>query len=74
MESAAEEPICACGSDGFERVVVQRAEGEPYVTEFVACRHCRAMYHRPRAVPRTVDPAGPSVDDWAARYRKSVRR
>ena len=74
MESAFEKPLCACGSDGFERVVVQRAEGEPYVTEFVACRHCRAMYHRPRAEPRGVDPAGPDVDDWAARYRKSVRR
>lgn len=71
MESASEKPMCPCGSEGFDRIVVQRGEGDPpYVTEFVACHHCRAMYHR----PRVVDPAGPMVDDWAARYRKSVKR
>ena len=74
MESASEKPMCACGSQGFDRVVVQRVEAEPYVTEFVACQHCRAMYHRPRVTSRVIDPAGPMVDDWAARYRKSVKR
>lgn len=74
MESASEHPMCACGCQGFDRVVVKRGDGDPYVTEFVACQHCRAMYHRPRVLPRVVDPAGPAVDDWAARYRKSVKR
>ena len=64
----------ALAGAAFDRVVVQRVEGAPYVTQFVACQHCRAMYHRPRVVPRVVDPAGPMVDDWAARYRKSVKR
>ena len=74
MQSASEKPTCGCGSEAFERVVVIRGDAEPYVTEFVACEHCRAMYHRPRVVPRVVDPDGPEIDDWAARYRKSVRR
>ena len=74
MKSAIEKPTCGCGSQAFERVVVARADGAPYVTEFVACEHCRAMYHRPRILSRTVDPDGPDIDDWAARYRKSVRR
>ena len=66
--------MCACGCQGFDRVVVARGEVDPYVTEFVACQHCRAMYHRPRVVPRVADRAGPMVDDWAARYRKSLKR
>jgi len=74
MESASEHPMCACGCQGFDRVVVARAEGDPYVTEFVACEHCRAMYHRPRVLPRVVDPAGPAGYEGAARYRKSVKR
>ena len=73
MESRGEDPACACGSQTFERVVISRKDAEPYVTEFLACAHCRVMYHRPR-VARRVALEGPSVDDWAARYRKSVRR
>ena len=73
MESETESPTCACGGQSFQRVVVGRGEAEPYVTEFVACEHCRVMYHRPLR-PRRSDSEGPSVDDWAARYRKSVRR
>ena len=66
--------ICSCGSEAFERVVVSRPDAKPYVTEFVACAHCRVMYHRPRERERVVHPEGPDVDDWASRYRKSVRK
>lgn len=61
-----------CGSQTFERISVTRSDGSPDVTEFVACIHCRAMYHRPATAPRQVHPQGPEVDDWAAQYRKSV--
>ena len=74
MENAVEKPLCGCGSDIFERVVVSRPDAGPYVTEFVACAHCKVMYFRPRATPRSVNPEGPALDDWAARYRQSVRR
>jgi hypothetical protein len=74
MGSAAEKPTCACGSQTLERVVVTRPDAEPYVTELVACAHCRVMYHRPRPVARPPHPVEPEIDDWAARYRKSVRK
>ena len=69
-----EGPICTCGCEAFERVVVSRPDAQPYVTEFIACAHCRVMYHRPRERERVVHPEGPDVDDWASRYRKSVRK
>lgn len=74
MDGNAEKPTCACGSQSFERVVVTRLEADHYVTEFVACTHCRVMFHRPRATPKRVHPEGPEADDWTAQYRKSVLR
>jgi hypothetical protein len=72
MRGDSERPTCACGSETFERVVVTRPEGRPYVTEFVACTHCRVMFHRPLMAPHRAHPEGPEADDWAAQYRKSV--
>jgi len=86
--------MCTCGSEAFERVAVSRPDAKPYVTEFVACAHCRVMYYRPRERERVIHfgrpffgafnsragtfvvghPEGPDVDDWASRYRKSVRK
>jgi len=45
---------CTCGSENFERVVVQRKPAAPIVTDFVACVGCSAMYWlplRPHADP-----------------------
>lgn len=39
--------VCACGLKKFERIVVDRKPKPPFVTEFVACARCRAMYHSP---------------------------
>jgi hypothetical protein len=64
-------PTCTCGSPEFERVVIARVGSEPYVTEFVACAHCRVMYHRPEVIERLSSQA---PDDWTERYRKSVRK
>ncbi|MEO7337446.1 MAG: hypothetical protein ABIV63_12775 [Caldimonas sp.] len=74
MDDDSATPTCGCGSETFERVTVSRSDGAPYATEFLACTHCRVMYHWPRPDPKVVHPEGPGVDDWAARYRKSVRR
>ena len=38
---------CSCGSENFERVVVRRVQQADYVTDFVACVHCRVMFHLP---------------------------
>jgi|GEM_PF-1834487 len=38
---------CACGSERFERVVVQRKFAAPYRTDFAACAGCRAMFFAP---------------------------
>ena len=40
---------CACGSNNFERVVVQRPRSTPYETDFIACAECRVMYYSPKA-------------------------
>ena len=42
---------CLCGSESFERVVVQRKPSPPIVTDFVACVGCRAMYFAPQPDP-----------------------
>lgn len=38
---------CACGSENFERIVVQRPGQADYRTDFVACVFCRVMFHMP---------------------------
>jgi len=49
---------CACGSNNFERVVVQRPRSTPYETDFIACAACRVMYYSPKTndspVPQTL--------------------
>lgn len=45
-----------CGSDGFQVVIVKRADGVPRTTEAYECRGCSAMFrdadrftvHRPK--------------------------
>jgi hypothetical protein len=72
MTEMSDERECFCGGREFERVTVRRPDGSAYETQFVACVHCGVMYHYPHG-------AGPAmraseIDDWAARYRKTVRR
>ena len=84
MEGADLELACLCGSENFDRVVVQRRPHGPVVTDFVACVGCRAMYFAP--VPSTPLPARrpdgkgvggpattPDVDAAAQAYRKPGR-
>ncbi len=43
---------CLCGSADFIRVTVRQKSGEFYTTEFVSCKACGVMFHRPdRARP-----------------------
>ena len=65
---------CSCGSENFERVVVQRVGQADYATDFVACVLCRVMFHLPHR-PEPVDPALERDAAVAARlYRKPGRR
>ena len=41
------EPVCGCGYENFERVIVERVPGRPITTDFLACVGCRAMYFSP---------------------------
>ena len=43
--------MCPCGFENFERIIVQRKQHPPIVTEFVACVGCRAMYWAPPPAP-----------------------
>ena len=73
MERGENETPCVCGSETFERVSVTRPDGSRYVTEFVACSHCRVMFYRP---PVRLPPDSPQPrdgNDWADQYRESVR-
>jgi hypothetical protein len=51
MSSNLEAPeglVCLCGYEHFERVVVPRLiPAGPFVTDFVACVGCHAMYWSP---------------------------
>lgn len=40
---------CHCGWVGLRRVEVERPDGSKYRTEFGACEHCGAMFHKPLA-------------------------
>jgi hypothetical protein len=40
---------CTCGSNNFERVVIERPRTAPYETDFIACEECRVMYYSPKA-------------------------
>ena len=51
---------CACGSQNFERIIVDRPGREPYRTDFLACVECRVMYFSPE--PRVTFAASPWVD------------
>ena len=66
---------CGCGSESFERVIVQRAgwRGD-YRTDFVACVVCRVMFFLPRE-GGTADPNLERDAALAARfYKKPGRR
>ena len=66
--------LCPCGSDNFERVVVNRQGQSDYSTEFVACTLCKVMFHVPEA-PRQADPHLERDAAIAAKlYRKPGRR
>ena len=47
---------CLCGSIDFDRVAIDRPDGNKYVTAFLACQRCGVMYHSPR---RPEPPAPP---------------
>ena len=49
---------CSCGSLAFERVTVQRPPRPRYVTDFVACMNCGAMFFVP-IEPVVVTPRAP---------------
>lgn len=51
---------CVCGSLNFERVIVQRARGEQYTTDFIACAECRVMYY----CPESKEPPAPPTVSW----------
>ena len=57
---------CACGSQNFERIVVERQGCGPYRTDFLACVECRVMYFAPE--PRETFAADPN--GWAARQQR----
>ena len=38
---------CPCGAHRFARVTVERAGREHYITDFVSCKECGAMFHWP---------------------------
>ena len=41
------EPVCGCGYENFERVIVERIANRPIITDFLACVGCRAMFFAP---------------------------
>ena len=45
MEGADFGLVCQCGAENFERVIVRRPGRDPYVTDFVACVGCKAVFH-----------------------------
>lgn len=51
--------VCSCTNENFERVVVRRIGQPQYVTEFIACTDCGAMYWRP--IPKPSPPASLGV-------------
>ena len=38
---------CACGSQNFERILIERPGRGASRTGFVACAECRAVYYSP---------------------------
>ena len=55
-----DDPVCPCGYENFERVVVQHNAGAPIVTDFVACVGCRAVYHSPLGKQELTAPLSPA--------------
>lgn len=51
MDGVELELACLCGCENFERVIVRRLPNEPFVTDFVACVGCRAVYYSPLPKP-----------------------
>ena len=71
LDGVALELLCLCGSENFERVVVERRPHAAVVTDFVACVGCRAMYLAPlsraslvqaRSTPGSFGVGGPQPD------------
>ena len=71
---------CLCGSTHFERVIVERSPGAPFVTDFIACLSCKTMLFLPQRngpPPAIVDPHAELMRDVqiaALDYRKPGRR
>jgi hypothetical protein len=66
--------VCQCGYENFERVIVRRPGRDVYVTDFVACVGCKAVYHL-AAYAETGDAQLKSDAAYAAGdYRKPGRR
>ena len=54
------EPVCGCGYENFERVIVERIANRPIVTDFLACVGCRAMYFAPLGKSKPPAPRSPA--------------
>jgi hypothetical protein len=65
---------CLCGSDAFERVMVQRLPYAAFTTDFVACMGCSAMYFRPFIAYPVSDGLVEGAKDAAKDYRKPGRK
>lgn len=57
--------VCGCGSEDFERVVVERDGRPPHRTILAECLHCHAAF--------VVPPAKPSVREQHAKTIQGVR-
>ena len=57
--------VCGCGSEEFERVVIEREGLPPHRTVLAECLHCHAAFVAP--------PVKPSVQERNARVIQDVR-
>ena len=57
--------VCGCGSDAFQRVVLERDGKPPHRTVLAECLHCHAAFVAP--------PPTPSVGERNARLIQGVR-
>ncbi len=57
---------CHCGWEHSMRVSVKRAYGSSYVTEFVRCLNCSAMFHMPPQDPTPPNSRSPMTAYMAA--------
>ena len=54
MQDDAPGLACNCGSEAFERVIVERVIGHRIVTDLVSCIECKVVYYVPLPPPAPV--------------------